>query len=210
MKAAIFDFDGTIVDTEFLWVEAYIDIIKEKYNISVPMEIFHACVGTVDDALYDYLRANVDANVSREELSPLAVARVEEIVPTLQPREGILQLLRTIKEQQLRMAIASGSRRESIDTFLKKHDLQHYFEVIFSADDVERLKPFPDLYNMTIAALQLQPDECFAIEDSINGAKAAIDAHLTCYVIPGAATHTANFPKEAIQLHHFSEIPLKK
>lgn len=206
MKAVIFDFDGTIVDTESLWVDVYIDLIKEKYGHTVPMAIFNKCVGTKDTALYDYLTTNVDASIRREQLSPLAEKLVNSRINLLPIRQGIMSALDRFKEQGLRIAIASGSQRHWIQSFIHENNLTHYFEEIRCADDVENVKPSPDIYLAALEALNLSAHECFAIEDSVNGATAAIRADIKCYVVPNEVTALDTFPNEVIRLESFDEI----
>lgn len=206
MKAVIFDFDGTIVDTESLWVDVYIDLIEEKYGHTVPMAIFNKCVGTKDTALYDYLTENVDASISREQLSPLAEQLVNSRINSLPVRHGIRSALDRFKEQGLRIAIASGSQRHWIQSFIQENNLTHYFEEIRCADDVDHVKPSPDIYLAALEALNLPANECFAIEDSVNGATAAIRADIKCYVVPNEVTALDTFPIEVIRLESFDEI----
>lgn len=208
MKAAIFDFDGTIVDTETLWVEVYSELIKEKYNHEVPMAIFLQCIGTKDTALYEYLKKSVDPTITPANLSSLAEIRVGEKLTSLQPREGIIELIERCQQANLRLAIASGSRARWIHAFLEKAHLAHHFELIRCADDVAHVKPHPELYLKTLAALGLKSHECFAIEDSINGSQSAIAAQLKCFVVPNSVTQFATFPQQAIVLENFEAIPL--
>lgn len=209
MKAVIFDFDGTIVDTETLWVDVYTDLIQKKYNHSVPLEIFNACIGTTDETLYDYLTTNVDSTISRELLAPLAEGLVGEKLTELQPREGVVELLQHFKNENLRIAISSGSQRKWIDLFLSNHNLQHFFEEIRCADDVKNVKPHPELYLAALNALNLNADSCFAIEDSVNGSASALAANLTCFVYPNEITASSTFSPNVILVNAFSDIPKK-
>lgn len=206
MKAAIFDFDGTIVDTETLWVEVYAQYIEEKYQHKVPMTIFQSCIGTKDTALYDYLYKYVDVSISRDLISPIVEDRVGEKLTTLQPRTGVVELMQRCKNAGLRLVIASGSSGKWIHQFLQQSDLAHYFEAIRCADDVENVKPHPELYLAALDALQLAPHECFAIEDSVNGSASAIAAKLKCFVIPNEVTKQSTFAKEAIILENFEQL----
>lgn len=206
MKAAIFDFDGTIVDTETLWVDVYSQFIEEKYQHTVPMEIFQDCIGTKDTALYDYLHKNVDTSISRDFISPLVEERVGEKLTTLQPRAGVVELMQRCKNAGLRLVIASGSSGKWIHQFLQQSNLAHYFEAIRCADDVENVKPHPELYLAALDALQLAPHECFAIEDSVNGSSSAIAAQIKCFVIPNEVTKQSTFAKEAIILENFEQL----
>lgn len=206
MKAVIFDFDGTIVDTEKVWIDVYSELIKKKYNHIVPMRIFGLCIGTTDTELYDYLRKNVDSTINREELAPLAEQLIGEHMEFLTPRPGVVKLLNEFSEAGLRLIIASGSKKKWITPFLNKNNLAHYFEGIRCADDVANLKPHPELYLAALTTLQLEAADCFAIEDSVNGANSALAANLICYVVPGEVTATLNFPDEVILKNTFEEV----
>lgn len=206
MKAAIFDFDGTIVDTETLWVEVYAQFIEEEYQHTVPMEVFHNCIGTKDTVLYDYLHKYVDSSISRSSITPIVEKRVAEKLVTLKPRFGVVELIQRCQNAGLRLAIASGSDGKWIHQFLQKNDLAHYFEAIRCADDVVNVKPHPELYLAALDALQLASHECFAIEDSVNGSASAIAAQIKCFVIPNELTIQSPFNKEAIILNNFEQL----
>ncbi|MBQ0140551.1 MAG: HAD-IA family hydrolase [Kurthia sp.] len=208
MQAVIFDFDGTIVDTEKIWVDIYSKLISEKFNHVVPTEIFALCIGTTDILLYEYLRKNVDATIDREQLAPIAEKLIGEQLAFLEPRPGVVELLSTFANQGLRIAIASGSKKKWITPFLIKNNLLHFFEEIRCADDVENLKPHPELYLAALDALQLPATECFAIEDSVNGAKSALAANLQCFVVPSEVTANLQFPEAVILKKNFNEVSL--
>lgn len=208
MKAVIFDFDGTIVDTEKIWLDVYSQLITEKYNYTVPTEIFGLCIGTTDTILYNHLRENIDPKITREELAPLAEQLIGEQMAFLQPRPGVVELLSDFANQGLRLAIASGSKKKWITPFLQRNNLLHFFEEIRCADDVENLKPHPELYLAALEALQLDAQECFAIEDSVNGAKSALAANLQCFVVPSEVTANLTFPQAVIMKNDFKEVTL--
>lgn len=205
MEAVIFDFDGTIVDTEALWIDVYQELIQERYEYEVPLEVFQACIGTQDTSLYDYLTTHVDAHITRDELSPFAEKRVNERLVDLPVKDGITDLLRTLYEHGVRMAIASGSQLKFIAEFINKHSIAHYFEAIRCADDVVHVKPHPEIYEEALFALNLEPEQCIAIEDSENGAKSAVAAKIPCIVVPNDLTSSGHFPEEVTILSTIEE-----
>lgn len=206
MEAVIFDFDGTIVDTEQLWVDNYLEIIQQKYNHTVPMDIFKLCVGTTDHVLYDYLVENVNPSIRREDLSPIVEQRIGESMNALAPREGVVELMDFFKDAGLRLAISSGSQKKWILQYLEAQNLGHYFEEIRCADDVKNVKPHPELYLAALEALRLPASACIAIEDSVNGSKSAVAAGITCYVVPSAITAKLIFPKQVLLRETFDNI----
>jgi beta-phosphoglucomutase len=81
--------------------------------------------------------------------------------------------LSRLKSQGYRLAVASNSIRHTIDLMMDKARLKPYLDAIFSAEDVSRGKPDPEIYNRAIAHFGLRPDECLIVEDNENGIKAA-------------------------------------
>lgn len=90
------------------------------------------------------------------------------------------------KEYQL--ALASGSRMDTIKPIIEKFKLGIYFEKLLSDKDVERAKPYPDVFLHVADLLNVEPNECVVIEDSIAGLKAAMAAGMKCIICPDAFT----------------------
>lgn len=68
IKAIIFDFDGTLVDTETLWYKMYKDVLLEKYEVHLPLEEFAKVIGTTDEALYSYVHSQTKTTIDFTEL----------------------------------------------------------------------------------------------------------------------------------------------
>jgi HAD superfamily hydrolase (TIGR01509 family) len=97
---------------------------------------------------------------------------------------GVLDRVHEAKSMGLRLGVASSSKHSWVDAHLERLALIGYFDRIVCADDVERAKPFPDLYVRCCELLGAQPDNTVALEDSVNGAKAARDAGLYVVAVP--------------------------
>jgi HAD superfamily hydrolase (TIGR01509 family) len=87
----------------------------------------------------------------------------------------------------LRLGIASSSRHRWVDGHLERLGLEG-FECVRCRDDVERAKPFPDLYLAVCACLGVEPERAVALEDSANGIAAAKAAGLRCVAVPNPMT----------------------
>jgi beta-phosphoglucomutase len=81
--------------------------------------------------------------------------------------------LSRLKSKGLKLAVASNSIRHTIDLMMDKARLTPYLDAMFSAEDVSKGKPDPEIYNRAIAHFGLRPDQCLIIEDNENGIKAA-------------------------------------
>ncbi|WP_214626274.1 HAD family hydrolase [Paenibacillus agaridevorans] len=194
IKAIIFDFDGTIIDTETAWYYAFRDAYKE-HGVDLDVEQYSQCLGTSLHLFnpYEYLATElglaIDVAEFRNRIRADHTARMnmEEV------RAGIREYLKMAKEAGLRIGLASSSDRAWIDKYLAKLDIREYFEVIRSADDVSRVKPDPELYLSAIEALGVRADEAVAIEDSPNGARAAVAAGMHCVIVPNTLTKLLSF-----------------
>ena len=86
-----------------------------------------------------------------------------------------------------RLCVASGSRIESITGCLEKFNLAKHFDAFYSGTDLERSKPYPDVYLHALDSMSLEPGRAVAIEDSAVGLRAARGASLQCVVCPDSS-----------------------
>jgi HAD superfamily hydrolase (TIGR01509 family) len=194
MKALIFDFDGTILDTEVpdftSWKEMY-----EEHGAVLPLEIWGPLVGTSGDSFnpYLYLEQCIGKNVEHENIRVRRRKRYDEMVEQQTVLPGIEELLKEAKEAGLKIGLASSSSREWVVGHLTRLKLLDYFDCIRTSDDVAKVKPDPELYLSALKALGVSAGEAIAIEDSPNGAQAAKRAGIYCIVIPNEVTKYLTF-----------------
>ncbi|MBW8348796.1 HAD family hydrolase [Bacillus sp. IITD106] len=205
IKAVIFDFDGTIIDTETPWFEIYQSVLKEDYNFDLKLEEFGKIVGTKNGTLFDVIDSTLDEPIDRKLFKEKTHAHYIKIKDDLPLRDGFLDTLQRIQDSGLKLAIASSSHREWIVGFLDKYNLTEYFPIICSADDVDEVKPNPALYIKAIEALGIKPDEAVAVEDSVNGSLAAIRAGINCLIIPNDVTKSLNFDKKTKLIQSYAD-----
>ncbi|MFE8703140.1 HAD family hydrolase [Cytobacillus sp. FJAT-54145] len=209
IKAVIFDFDGTIIDTETEWYHIFKDILLKDYGVNLPLEEFAKIIGTTDDVLYQYIDSQRDTPIDRLELKEKVYNRFKNQKDVLLLREGIQEMIGEAQELGLRLAIASSSSRKWITDFLDHFGLTETFPIIKTKEDVEKVKPDPALYLKAVEALEIEPSEAIAIEDSVNGSIAAIEAGLTCVVVPNEVTQFLTFHEKALRYKAFSEVSFK-
>ena len=88
--------------------------------------------------------------------------------------------------------------------------MDHFFETVKCADDVSRTKPQPDLYLAALEALQVNPAEAIAFEDSPNGVRAARSAGLFVVAIPNPVTEQLTFTDESLRVPSMAHLSLEK
>ncbi|OCT16299.1 phosphoglycolate phosphatase [Paenibacillus pectinilyticus] len=210
IKALIFDFDGTILDTETAWYEAFREIARE-HDIELTLETYGQCIGTslhVFDP-YDYLITDQKVPMDREMLHKDVHSRHTRMMAEEGIRPGILDYLAGAKQLGLRIGLASSSKRSWIDKYLAQLGIGDYFETIRTAEDVELVKPHPALYELALQDLGVQPNEAIAIEDSPNGARAAAAAGMHYIVVPNPVTTFLAFDGEPHRLQSLEELSLQ-
>lgn len=209
LKAVIFDFDGTIIDTESLWFQIYKEVLADEHKIELTLEEFAQCIGTKDDVLYDFINTQTTNPVNRVDIETKVKEKVNLLKETLILRDGVYNLINEAKRLGLKVGIASSSNRSWIDEFLTKFNLHQFFDVIKTSEDVENVKPDPALYIKAVESLGIKPNEALAIEDSVNGSLAAVQAGLKCLVIPNQVTSFLAFPKEVSLYDDFSLLKIE-
>lgn len=194
LKAIIFDFDGTILDTEtpdfHCWQATFRD-----HGAELEQEVWCQVVGTTWDAFnpFDYLEGKIGRTVDRAELQRLHREKFHEMVATHVPLPGVEAILASAEELGLKLAVASSSSLDWVSGHLERLGLLKHFEVIKTADDVERVKPDAALYVQALIALGVDANEAVAFEDSVNGVKAAKAAGIYCIAIPNTITKNLDF-----------------
>ncbi|MEH7744542.1 HAD family hydrolase, partial [Neobacillus drentensis] len=146
IKAVIFDFDGTIIDTETIWFQVFEELLKEKFNIDLPLEEFAKSIGTTDEAFFQYIEVQTGMKIDEKEINQLARERFLEKRGILEVREGVVEKLEEAKELGYRIGLASSSSREWVEGFLRQFNLWEYFSVVKTREDVVKVKPDPALY----------------------------------------------------------------
>lgn len=107
-----------------------------------------------------------------------------------QLKKGAVKLLEFAKKQGIKMVVASGSTTEEVNKQMKATGIIDYFVDCIGGDAVENGKPAPDVYLKAAEVLGIDPQNCFAVEDSANGVRSAYAAGMKCIGIPDLAPLT--------------------
>ncbi len=185
MKTIIFDMDGILFDTEKLCVDTWVMLAKEK-NIEGMTEAMNACIGTNNELtkqiMLNYYGENFEYDWFRSESGKRMRQEIKEHGVPLKP--GVFELLDYLKSGNYRLGLASSTRREIIMEELTLMNLAGYFESIVGGDMVEKSKPEPDIYLKICSDMNVNPEDCYAIEDSYNGIRSAYKARLHPIMVP--------------------------
>ena len=185
-SAVIFDLDGTLIDSEPLYLEADQKIFR-PLGIIVEAEHKKPYTGLSSHCFLADIKKQYDLTLSVEELLARKNAAYMELA---KERTYVFPEMRTfvslLKEHGYPLAVASGSSKEVIDAVLTAADLLKYFDVTLSSSQVKNGKPAPDVFLEAARLLQVPPQACLVMEDSRYGVEAAKKAHMSCIAIPPA------------------------
>jgi len=188
-KALIFDMDGLLVDSEPVWEEAETRIFL-SHGITMERHVREQLVGLRNDEFIGRLREIYQVEVSAETLQREVISEMLGIIPRkVKSKPGALDILMYARENRIPIAIASSSPSSIIEAIVKSQGWTSVVPVRVSAETVPNGKPAPDVYLETARQLNVPPEKCLALEDSPNGARAAVAAGMTCYAVPDFA-HT--------------------
>lgn len=192
-RAVIFDFDGTIIDTEQHLYEVINTHLIEANASPVTLDFYRANIGGRALALHQHL------------IDVFGEQKVREIYKAhhshagqLPLRPGIQTLMEQLHARHIPMAIATSSARADIELLVEELGIQPYISVIKGREDVSDVKPDPELYLSAVQALNFSPTYCLAIEDSVNGATAAATAGLDVIVNTNPMTEVSDFSQIAL------------
>ncbi|WP_219834583.1 HAD family phosphatase [Paenibacillus sp. R14(2021)] len=208
IKAIVFDFDGTIFDTEGPEFKSYQEIFAE-HGHELDLNIWSQGVGTVDGFHpFDHLEACTGQAVNRDALRVLQKEKYGRFIAEETILPGVEEYLKAAKELGLHVGLASSSSRAWVTKHLDQLNVAHYFDVVRVRDDVRKAKPDPELYRQVIDHFGISPQEAIAFEDSPNGALAAKAAGLYCVTVPNGVTRGLPFCDIDIRLQTMSDMKL--
>lgn len=211
MKALIFDFDGTILDTEYTeflaWQELY-----QLHQAELTLNYWLPCIGTNDG---DHNPAHnleqlTNKSFDHAGLEDWVKERKIQLNAQLQPLRGVTDYLEAAPKLGLRLALASSSRLPWVQGHLERLGLWDKFEVVRTKENVERTKPDPALFIQAALALGLHPHETIVIEDSLNGVRAGKTAGAFTVAVPNALTKHLDLSSADLVLNCLCDLPLSE
>lgn len=178
LEAVIFDYDGTIVDTEKAYFEVMKDLIKEHFDEEIDKEDYIINVsGTSAEQCEHYITKKYNVNACKYKIFEDDVKKaMYRRLKNISVLPGIEEVFSLLKENDIKIGIASNGNLEHIVRGLKDNNLYNYVDDIVTKYDVERGKPYPDIYIHVADRLGVNIENCVAVEDSKPGAIAAANS----------------------------------
>jgi len=213
IKAVIFDLDGVISDTQIEHFRVDMKILSELgFNFS--LEKLKKYAGVADSEFYKkLLKLKNGKEPSLKEVKKILDKKygilLKRLEGKIRPIEGVTDLIKKLKKNSFKLAVASSSTKRAIDFTLSEFKIRDYFKVILSQEDVKFSKPNPEIFLKAAKLLNEAPENCLVIEDAPAGIKAAKAAKMKCLAI--TTNFKKGFLKEADKvINSFNEISIEE
>jgi len=193
VKAIVLDFDGLIADTEVLWLAVLTELYRRRGREFPRQRHIETIGGTLDDFDPFAELASHRGSMGRAELEAEGEELFRRWMEHEAPLPGVRRLIGEARRLGLPLAVASSSRSDSVNPHLRRFGLRAAFDVVLTAEDVERVKPAPDLYLLAAERLGADPAAVLAFEDSGRGVRAAKSAGARCVAVPHVLSRSHDF-----------------
>ena len=188
---AIFDVDGTLVDTNYQHALAWFRALR-RYDITRPMWLIHRGIGMGGDQFVSAVAGREAEEAHGDDLREAWAEEFDELIGEIQPFEGAHELLAEVKERGFRLVLASSGKTQHVEAFLDLIDGKSLADAWTTSDDVEKSKPEPDIVSAALA--KVDGASAIMVGDSIYDAQAA--AKLS---IPTLGVRTGGFSVGELQ-----------
>ena len=167
-QGAIFDVDGTLVDSNDAHAHAFVQAFRD-FGHEIAFERVRRLIGKGSDKLVPELIGRYDEAVAERKK---AIFR-QRYLPRLRPFPGVAELLCYLKDQGVKLAVASSAGKEELDALLDVAHAKAYLHTTTDADDAERSKPDPEIVSAALRKLGLAAERCVLVGDTPYDAQAA-------------------------------------
>lgn len=178
IHGAIFDLDGTLVDSMWIWTQIDIDYLKSKgHPMPLDLKDSIAHLSFSQTAAYFKKRFNILDSID-EILTDWHNMAFNHYSNDVKLKLGVIEFLDQLKSKDIKIVLATSSSRPLLEACLKNNGIYNYFDSITITDEVSKGKNFPDVYLLAANKLGLKPENCLVFEDILPAVKAAKAANM--------------------------------
>jgi HAD superfamily hydrolase (TIGR01509 family) len=202
IKAAFFDQDGVIIDTERDGHRVSFNMTFKEFGFSDEWDVdyYHELLqiaGGKERMKHHWKTKGFSKPLTEEEIDALVkemhkrkTALFVELIESgkLPLRPGIRRFMKELMEAGIKVGVCTTSNEQAARAITGKILSDIHFDIVLAGDVVQHKKPDPEIYNLALSKLGLNPDECFVVEDSKNGVKASKAAGIKTIVTTNGYT----------------------
>ena len=180
VKAALFDLDGTLLDTQKIYDEINQKLIniygnKKEYDFDSRKNV----IGCPTNIANKYLLDKFEIKLSLDNFTTLKNEYLIEPLKNCEPMEGAKEITNILKNKyNLKLAVCTSSPKSLWDIKINNHKkwFKENFDIIITGDDkrIKKGKPNPDIFILAANELNVKPEECIVFEDAVNGVEAGL------------------------------------
>lgn len=178
IDAVIFDLDGTLVDSMWMWESIDIEYLG-RYGIDLPEDLQQKIEGMSFSETAVYFKERFDLPDDLDQIkstwNQMAWDKYMNEVPL---KDGVLEFLKHLKKSNIPAGIATSNSKELVTLVIEKLGIEEYFASIRTSCEVAKGKPSPDIYLLVAKDLGVDPTRCLVFEDIVTGVMAGKNANM--------------------------------
>lgn len=213
-KAVIFDKDGILMHTEPIYFDAYAGTIKYFGGLKeYSWELHKGYMGFLSNEKFLKIKKEFDLDIPWDIFTEEYRRRYLETIESdgLSAASGIRELLGLLKEEGVKVAVATGSSRNNTTFTLAKTGLNKEFDVVITADDLTKGKPDPEPFLLAAERLGVEPHECVVVGDSINDVLAGKSAGMKVIaVVDSEYSADPSLARPDLEVNSLAEITMER
>lgn len=189
-KAVLFDLDGTLVDSMWMWYQIDVEYLG-RFGLACPPDLQRKIEGMSFSETAVYFKETFHLPDTLEEIKQAWIDMSIEKYRTQVPlKKGAGRFLEFLRKSGIRAGIATSNGRDMVDVVLDALKIRPYFQVVTTACEVAAGKPAPDIYRKVAQGLGVCPEDCIVFEDVPTGILAGKAAGMVVCAVEDA--HSAN------------------
>ena len=208
-KAVIFDMDGSLVDSMWVWKDIDIEYLG-RFGLTIPDDLQKCIEGMSFTETAEYFKKRFSLEHSVEEIKNDWNAMAWEKYRTrVMLKPGAKELLDYCRENEIKLGIATSNSRQIVDMVLTERGVTDYFSCIMTSCEAKKGKPAPDIYLLTAQQLSVEPAQCLVFEDIVFGIQAGKSAGMQVCAVEDAYSVYQREEKKAFAdyyIQDFTEI----
>lgn len=209
IRALIFDFDGTIIDSETPVYEGWQQTYAE-FGHELPLSRYVEIIGTAAHTFdpHGHLEGLIGRTLDRDQLTAERQAKHRAVIYSNDTLPGVRTWIEQAAARFMPLAIASSSQEWWIESNLARLKLRDRFQIVRTREMVAAAKPAPDLFLAALHGLGIQAHEAIVIEDSAHGVTAAKAAGVFTVAVPNPVTAGLDFSRADLVARSLADLSL--
>lgn len=210
VDAVIFDLDGTLVDSMWMWKAIDIEYLK-RFHITPPQSLQREIEGMSFSETAQFFKDKFNLKDSiekiKEDWNHMAFDKYSSQVPF---KKGAREFVEFLKRKHIKTGIATSNSKELVGAVMERHKSLRLFDSIHTSCEVKRGKPAPDIYELVASDLSVNPSKCLVFEDVVHGILAGKNAGMKVCAVFDEYTKEDDPKKRQLAdyyINSFTEIP---